>query len=364
MTVKDIITAIEEAAPFAWQESYDNSGIQVGSPRQEVSRGLVALEVTHEVLREAIINQCDVIITHHPLIFEGLKRLSGSTPTEQIVMEAIRHNIAIVSVHTNIDNSDRGVNYHLGSMLGLQKMQVLRPARHWLKKLVTFCPSDHAEKVRFALFEAGAGHIGEYDFCSFTLEGRGSFRAGEGANPFVGNIKEMHYEKEERIETIFPAHLERKLIQAMKSAHPYEEVAYDIYPLDNAFEKMGSGMIGELEHPVNAKDFLEKVKTTLKTGCLRHSRIHDGTIQQVAVCGGSGAFLIEDAVKAGAQAFVTADIKYHGFLDAADNLLLVDAGHYETEQHTRELIGNIIQKKMINFALLISGVNTNPIRYF
>ncbi len=206
MLVKDIIAALEEQAPFAWQEPYDNSGLQVGSPQQEVKRGLLALEVTRDVLKEAADKKCDLIITHHPLIFEGLKRLSGSTPAEEMVMEAIKNNIAIVSAHTNIDNSDKGVNYHLASRLGLQNTRVLKPARQWLKKLVTFCPADHAEKVRYAIFEAGAGHIGNYDFCSFNLEGKGSFRAGEGANPFVGNISEIHYEKEDRIETIYPSH--------------------------------------------------------------------------------------------------------------------------------------------------------------
>ena len=364
MKLKDIIAAIEESAPFAWQESYDNSGIQVGSPHQEVSRGLVALEVTPAVLKEAVDKECDLVITHHPLIFEGLKRLSGSTPTEEMVMEAIKHDIAIISVHTNIDNSDQGVNFQLASKLGLHKTRILKPARQWLKKLVTFCPVDHAEKVRYAILEAGAGHIGDYDFCSFNLEGRGSFRPGEDANPFVGNVKELHYEKEERIETIFPAHLESPVLQAMKQAHPYEEVAYDIYPLDNAYEKMGSGMIGELEEPLSARDFLEKIKSKLDAGCLRHTEQHAGKITNVAVCGGSGAFLINEAIKAGAEAFVTGDVKYHQFLDVSGKLLLVDAGHYETEQHTRELIQHVIQKKLINFALLISEVNTNPVRYF
>ncbi len=363
MNLKQIVDVINQAAPFNWQEIYDNSGIQIGEPERDVHRALLAVELTPDVLKEAVEKSCDLVITHHPLIFEGLKSLTGGTPTEQMVMDAIRQQVAVVSVHTNLDNSFQGVNSRLAEKLGLEKLQLLKPSSGMLKKLVTFCPIDHADKVRAALFEAGAGHIGDYDCCSFNLEGRGSFRAGEGANPFVGNISELHYEKEERIETIFPVHLQQEILRAMKDAHPYEEVAYDVYVLDNIYDRSGSGMIGEYETPLSPDDFLKRIKAQLGTPVLRHTEPPQALVKKVALCGGSGAFLIRDALKAGAQAFVTADVKYHQFLDVAGKLLLVDAGHYETEQHTKELIHDIIRKKMINFAVLISEVNTNPVRY-
>ncbi len=364
MKLKQIVDLIHQSAPFSWQESYDNSGIQIGDPEREVHRALLTLELTPDVLKEAAEKACDLVITHHPLIFDGLKRIAGGTPTEQMVSEAIRLQIAVVSVHTNIDNSLYGVNRRLAEKLGLENLRILKPASGMLKKLVTFCPTDHADKLRAALFEAGAGHIGDYDCCSFNLEGRGSFRAGEGTNPFVGSISELHYEKEERVETIFPVHQQAKVIQAMHDAHPYEEVAYDVYALENVYDRVGSGMIGEYDEPVSPENFLHRVKEQLETPVLRHTEATGEMIKKVALCGGSGAFLIGDARKAGAQAFVTADLKYHQFLDNAGKILLVDAGHYETEQHTKELIRDIIQKKMLNFAVLISEVNTNPVRYF
>ena len=364
MLLKDLLKVFEEAAPLSLQESYDNSGIQLGTPDQEVTQGLVCLEVTPPVLREAIEKKCDLIISHHPLIFEGIKQFSGKTATEQILFEAIRNNIAILSLHTNLDNVKGGVNSRLAEQLGLERLKVLRPAKGVLKKLVTFCPGDYSEKVRAALFEAGAGQIGDYDCCSYNLEGKGSFRAGEGSSPFVGNLKELHYEEETRIETIFPVYLQSDVLSAMKAAHPYEEVAYDVYPIDNEFEMAGSGMIGELKTPMGTEDFLSMVKKKLGAAFVRHSPPVDESIQVVALCGGSGAFLLPDVIKSGAQAFVTGDVKYHQFLDVAGKLLLVDAGHYETEQHTKELLVDIVKEKMINFALLISDTNTNPVRFF
>ncbi len=364
MQLKELLKVFEEVAPLSLQESYDNSGIQLGSPDQEVTRALVCLDVTPAVLREAIKKKCDLIISHHPLIFEGIKRVSGKTATEQVLLEAIRNNVAILSLHTNLDNVKGGVNSRLAEKLGLERLKILRPARGVLKKLVTFCPGDYADEVRAALFKAGAGQIGDYDCCSYNLEGKGSFRAGENSNPFVGNLRELHFEEETRIETIFPGYLQPDVLAAMKSAHPYEEVAYDVYPIDNQFDQAGSGMIGELKTPMRADEFLAMVKKKLGVAFVRHSPPVDDPVQVIALCGGSGAFLLPDAIQAGAQAFVTGDVKYHQFLDVAGKLLLVDAGHYETEQHTKELLVDIVKEKMINFALLISETNTNPVRYF
>ncbi len=364
MILNDLIRAIDAEAPFALQESYDNSGIQVGSPQQEIKRGLVCLDVTPEVMAEAVRKKCDVVISHHPLIFKGLTRLAGETPAEQVVIEAIRHGIAVVAVHTNLDNIRLGVNHLLGTRLGLQNLRVLQPVKSMLMKLVTFCPKDHAGKVRAAMFRAGAGHIGDYDCCSFGVEGKGSFRAGDDTSPFVGKVGELHYEAEERIETILPVYLKHAVVAAMKDSHPYEEVAYDLYPLDNEFDQAGAGMLGDLPEAMQTEAFLQMVKETLGTTCLKHSRTGHQMIRSVALCGGSGAFLLPAALQSGAQAFVTGDVKYHQFFDATGKVLLVDAGHFETEQFARELLHDIVKKKMINFALLVSEVDTNPVVYY
>ncbi len=364
MLLNKLLQILETIAPFSLQETYDNAGLQVGLPGREVNRGLICLDVTPAVIREARQKGCDLVISHHPLIFEGIKQLTGARPAEQVIMEAIRQDVAIVSLHTNLDNVDTGVNHRLGSVLGLEHLRILAPRKGLLKKLVTFCPTAHAGNLRSALFRAGAGHIGDYDCCSFNLSGRGSFRAGENSQPFTGNVGELHFEEEERIETIFPVYLQQTLLEALHANHPYEEVAYDIYPLDNAFEKAGSGMLGKLPGPMPEKAFLAMVKERLGTPCLRHSPVMGQDVQKVAFCGGSGAFLLEQAIRSGAQAFITGDVKFHRFFDAAGSLLLVDAGHYETEQFTKELLLDLIKKKMINFALLVSETGTNPVNYY
>ena len=364
MRLKELMQALEGIAPFSLQESYDNSGIQIGSPDQEISRALICLDVTEKVLREAKERKCDLILCHHPLIFKGITRLTAANATERIIMEAVRQGIAIVAVHTNLDNVYDGVNNKLASVIGLKNLKVLKPSKGLLKKLVTFCPTEHADKVRAAIFEAGAGKIGDYDCCSFNLEGKGSFRAGENTNPYTGSINELHYEPEVRIETIFPAYLQPAVLSAMFASHPYEEVAYDIYPLDNLFNKVGSGMIGDFDTPMSEKGFLEHLKKTLNISFLRHTAFIDQPVSRVAVCGGSGAFLLPDAMKAGVQAFVTGDVKYHQFFEADRKILLIDAGHYETEQHTKELLHSQIKKKLTNFALLISEVDENPVLYY
>lgn len=363
MLVRDILDAFETEAPFSLQASYDNSGLQLGRPDMTVERVLVCLDVTSGVLQEAIDNECGAIVSHHPLIFEGLKRISGENETEAIVMEAIRHNIAIISVHTNLDAVVGGVNHILANKLGLEGAQVLAPERGLLKKLITFCPSTHADSVRMALFNAGAGHIGAYDCCSYNIEGYGTFRAGKEASPYVGKVQELHTEPEVRVETIFPAYIEKPLISALLKAHPYEEVAYDIYSLDNRFDRVGPGVIGTLREPMTEAAFLNMVKECLGIPCVRHTPLRGTSIQLVALCGGSGGFLIDKAISRGADAFLTAEIKYNQFMDARKTLLLVDAGHYETEQFTKELLASVIQKKLINFAVLISQVNTNPVKY-
>lgn len=364
MKIRELISLLDKAAPFPLQEDYDNSGLQVGDPEKEINRALICLDVTMDVVREAREKQCNLIISHHPLIFKGLKRITGSGPVENILLDAIRHDVAVLSVHTNLDNAGYGVNQYLAGKIGLENIMVLQPARGKLRKLVTFCPANHAENVRQALFGAGAGQIGDYDSCSYNLEGTGTFRGADTTNPFAGNAGELHFEPETRIETIFPGYLQKPVLEALFASHPYEEVAYDIYPLENTFERIGSGVVGSFPEPLPERELLSLLKLTLGTPVLRHSFLSGKPVSRLALCGGSGGFLLDVAAEAGADAFVTSDLKYHQFFDAFGRLLLVDAGHYETEQFTKELLFEIIHKKNINFALLISEVNTNPIAYF
>lgn len=364
MFLKDFLLEMESLASFSFQEPYDNSGLQLGSPQMQLRGLLICLDVTPQVVKEAVEKGCNLVLTHHPLIFKGLNRLSGETEVEKTIELAIKQDVAIVSMHTNLDNVAQGVNYKLASRLGLSKLKILDPRRGILRKLVTFCPNEHAQKVRTAIFRAGAGHIGNYDCCSYNTEGLGSFRAGEEASPFVGKIRELHFEPEIRIETIFPAYLEREVVAALKNSHPYQEVAYDIYPLENTFEGAGSGMTGTFDEPLEEAAFLQRVKQVLNVPFLKHSSFTGQPITKVALCGGGGGFLLDKAIRSGAQAFVTGEVKFHQYFEAAPGLLLVEAGHYETEQFTNELLYEIVNKKFSKFAVFISEVNTNPVRYF
>ncbi|MCQ2319819.1 MAG: Nif3-like dinuclear metal center hexameric protein [Bacteroidales bacterium] len=364
MTVKEILSCLTRVAPLSWQENYDNAGLQVGDENAEVSKALIALDVTEALVDEAIAKSCNLIVSHHPLIFKGLKRLTPKSPIERAVMKAIKNDITIISMHTNLDNSYLGVNCRLGEMLGLKNLHVLQPMNGRLMKLVVFSPADYAEKVRSAIFEAGAGCIGNYDSCSFNAAGLGSFRAGEEAHPFVGEQGELHFEDEVRIETIVPDHLLNRVISAMLKVHPYEEVAYDVYQLQNDSPLVGSGMIGEFENEMPEMDFLDLVSETIGTPCLRHSALTGGMIKRVALCGGAGSFLLGDAKSAQADAFLSADMKYHEFFEPDGDILLVDGGHFETEQFTKELIRDLIKKNFSTFAAEIAETNTNSVHYF
>jgi dinuclear metal center YbgI/SA1388 family protein len=364
MKIKELIAPLEELAPPFLQESYDNSGLLIGNPETDVKKVLISLDVTEEILHEAIVEKCQIIISHHPIIFKGLKRITGKNMVERIVTKAIKNDIAIYAIHTNLDNVKNGVNSILCEKLWIKNPQILSPKEGLLRKLVTFCPKENAAKVREAIFNAGAGHIGNYDNCSFNTEGSGSFRALEGSDPFVGEKGKLHFEEEIRIESIYPVHLENRILRAMMAAHPYEEVAYDIYPLLNAHGNVGAGMIGELEKEMDEKLFLQKIKDVAGTGCIRHSNLLGKKIKKVAVCGGSGSFLIPDAISANADIFVSGDIKYHEFFDADNKLVIADIGHYESEQFSKELIYSVLIKKFPTFAVLISKGHTNSVNYF
>jgi dinuclear metal center YbgI/SA1388 family protein len=363
MKLNEITNALEEIAPLSLQESYDNAGLLIGDKFTDINKILISLDVTEEVIEEAINKGCNLIISHHPIIFSGLKRITGGTYVERIVAMAIKNDIALYAAHTNLDNIDGGVNSILCDKLGLKNKRILSPKKEMLRKLVTFCPVEYAERVRNALFAAGAGHIGNYDNCSYNVNGTGTFRGSEDTNPFVGEKGKLHFEEEVRIETVFPVYREQNIISALLNAHPYEEVAYDIYTLSNDFLLAGAGMVGEPETEVDEIDFLNKVKEITGVGCIRHTALTGKKIKKVAVCGGSGSFLIKDAIRSGADIFLTGDIKYHEFFDADGKIVIADIGHYESEQFAKDLIYSVLIKKFSNFAVLISEVNTNIVNY-
>ncbi|MCX7637195.1 MAG: Nif3-like dinuclear metal center hexameric protein [Cyclobacteriaceae bacterium] len=363
MQIKDVTRYLETIAPPFLQESYDNCRLLTGSPNQEVTGILVTLDCTEAVVQEAYENNCNLIIAHHPILFKPLKKITGSNYVERTLIEAIRNNIAIYAVHTNLDNVLPGVNRKLGESIGLKNLRILSPRKDSLRKLVTFIPHEHAEKVLQALHEAGAGQIGNYKNCSFRLEGTGTFMPTAEASPFIGQTDKLEYVREIRAEVIFPAWLEEQVMQALKESHPYEEVAYYLTPLTNANQEAGSGMIGETEKPMDEMEFLLHLKKSLGLTVIRHTRLTGKAVKTVAVCGGSGSFLLPEAIRAGAQVYVSADFKYHEFFDADNRIIIADIGHYESETRTRELLAAFLSKKFPTFAVRISATNTNPISY-
>jgi dinuclear metal center YbgI/SA1388 family protein len=364
MKVKEICSYIESFAPLAYQESYDNAGYQTGMPEQEVKAALLCIDVTEEVLREAERLGAGLIISHHPVIFGSLKKLTGASNAERIIMEAVRKGISIYSAHTNLDAVARGVNHRIASKLELDNLEILAPLKGQLRKLVFFVPLENADEVREAVFEAGAGQIGEYDMCSFNAPGEGTFRASDSANPHVGEKGKLHKEPELRVETIFPHEKERSILGALLKSHPYEEVAYDIYPLENEYNRAGMGAAGELKKETGETEFLDLLKEKFRIPVIRHSKLLGKPIKKVALCGGSGSFLIGRAISSGADAFITGDIKYHPFFDAAGRLLLADIGHFESEQFTTGIFYDLLIKKFPNFAIHLTEVNTNPVNYY
>lgn len=363
MKISTLANYLEQLAPPSLQESYDNSRLLVGHKDTEVDSILFSLDITEEVIDEAISKDCSLIVSHHPLIFGGLKSITGKNYVEKCVIKAIKHDVALYAIHTNLDNVFDGVNQLLASKLGLQNCKILEPKKQLLSKLVFFCPIAQSEEVKEAIFDAGAGKIGAYDWCSFSVEGEGTFRAGDNTNAFVGKKGELHRESEQRIEVILPSYLERNVVNALEKAHLYEEVAYDIYALKNEWKEVGSGMIGDLEEEMILEDFLDQVKLNLPTDCIRHTNKVSDKVKRIAVCGGSGSFLLQKAIQSGADVFVTADYKYHQFFDAENRIVIADVGHFESEQHTPELLQAYLKEKLPNFATYLSKINTNPINY-
>ena len=363
MKLSELISFLESIAPLSYQEDYDNSGLIVGSPDAEVTSAMISLDCTEDVLDEAIAKNCKLIISHHPIVFRGLKKLNGKTYVERVVIKAIRNDISLYAIHTNFDNVLDGVNSKICQKLGVKNCSILSPKNGLLKKLITFCPQAHADNVRQALFSAGAGGIGNYSECSYNSDGFGTFKAGENTNAFAGEKGTQHQEPEKRIEVIYPKNIERQLVRALHEAHPYEEVAFDLYELSNTHRQVGSGMIGTLDEETDEISYLKFVKQQLNSKVIRHTDLRSKKVKRVAVCGGAGSFLLSEAIKSGADIFITSDYKYHEFFDADRKILIADVGHFESEQFTQEFLYEIITKKFPNFALHLTEKNTNPINY-
>jgi len=363
MKVKDITAFLESIAPAELQEEYDNSGLLTGNSENEVTGILVSLDCTEEIVQEAIDKNCNLIVNHHPVIFKGLKSITGKNYVERAVIKAIKNDISLYAIHTNLDNIQKGVNQKIMQKLGISNCRILAPKKNLLRKLVVFCPVEDSENLKSALFDAGAGNIGNYSECGFEVRGNGTFMPGEGAEPYVGDMYRRHTAEENRIEMIYPFYKENEVLAAMVKNHPYEEVAHDIYTLQNAWQETGSGAIGELKEAMSEDDFLNFIKSSFGLKMVRFTPFLGKKVKKIAVCGGSGAFLIKTALAQKADIFISSDIKYHDFFDAEGKMVIMDIGHYESEQFTIELLGDLLTKKFTTFAVRLTELNTNPINY-
>ena len=363
--VRDVIAELEAWAPPSLQESYDNSGLLVGDRNAEVTGVLVSLDCTESVVTEAVEKGANLVVSHHPIVFNGLKRFTGGTYVERTVMAAIRHGIQLYAIHTNLDNVSDGVNQRLASLVGCthQSLRILRPKANVLMQVAVFVPVDHAEAVQQAMFDSGAGHIGNYDECGWSVAGQGTFRPLPGAQPYAGQVGERERADEVRLEVVVEPWKLSGLLHAMKAAHPYEEVAHSVWPLENTLSNVGSGMVGELPEAMDEAAFLDRLKKVLGCGAVKHTQLLGRPVRRVAVCGGSGSFLLGDAIRSGADVFVTSDFKYHEFFDADGRIVIADVGHYESEWQTTDLILNRLNEKFTNFALHLAKANPNPIHY-
>ncbi len=363
MIVQDVINYLEKLSPLHYAEDFDNVGLLVGNKTTKITGILVTLDTLEAVVDEAIEKKCNLIVSFHPIIFKGLKKLTGKTYVERVVIKAIQHNIAIYSMHTALDNALHGVNDIISNTLGLINKKILLPQQGTIKKLTTYVPFKHAELLRKALFKSGAGSIGNYESCSFNAEGIGTYKGNEASNPILGEKGTLHSEKETSISVTFLKHLESKILNSLFEVHPYEEVAFEITTLDNYNQQIGMGMVGELKNPLNEIEFLNFVKKTMNANCIRHSNLLGKPINKVAVLGGSGSFAIQAAKQANADIFITSDLKYHDFFTAENQIILADIGHYESEQFTKSFLVEYLSKKITNFAVILSMTNTNPVKY-
>lgn len=361
--IKDVTRYLEAWAPLSYQESYDNAGLITGNSSNDVSGILITLDCTEDVVEEAIQSGCNLIIAHHPIIFKGLKKLTGSNYVERTIIKAIKHDVAIYAIHTNLDNVQSGVNKKICEKIGIKNARILSGKDDTLNKLVTFIPKENAGEVTSALYDAGAGQVGDYKNCSFQVKGTGTFLPTDSTNPHIGEKNKQTYVDEARVELLFPAHLKKQVLAALRRVHPYEEVAYYIFPLLNENQEVGSGMVGDLEQPMEPLDFLRSLKDKMNLNVIRYTALLPRKVQKIAVCGGSGSFLLQKAIQANADFFITADFKYHEFFDADGKIMIADIGHYESEVFTKDLIMDVLIKKFRTFAINFSKTPTNPISY-
>ena len=363
-TLHDLTRSLDRWAPPAYQEPYDNAGLLVGHPATPITGVLVSLDVTEAILDEALARGCNVVVAHHPIVFKGLKKLTGQTYVERTVLKAIKNDIAIFAAHTNLDHVLGGVNTHIASRLGLEDVQILAPKTQVLSKLVVFVPDAAVGAVLAAVYGAGAGQIGAYDQCSFRVGGTGSFRPLAGAMPVVGRVGQPETVAEQRLEVLLPTYLEGAVVRAMQTAHPYELPAYDLYALQNANPTVGAGAVGNLPAALTETAWLHHLQHTMNVRVIRHTPLLNRPVRRVAVCGGAGSFLLPHALRAGADVFLTADYKYHEFFDADGKLLLCDMGHYESEVFTKDLMAAHIRQEFTTFAVILADTDTNPVQYF
>ncbi len=363
MKIKEILNILEEMAPLAYAENFDNVGLLVGNQNDEATGVLVCHDALESVIDEAIAKKCNLVVCFHPILFSGLKKITGKSYVESAVLKAIKNDIAIYAVHTALDNHKNGVNKIFCNALGLKNTKVLVPKQNFIQKLVTYTIPENVEKVRNALFDAGAGKIGNYEDCSFNSQGIGTYMGNENSNPEIGERFEFVETQEIKIEVTFEKHLQSKILKALFSNHVYEEVAYEIYDLQNSHQNIGLGMIGELENPMSEMEFLKFVKDKMQCGGIRHSQLLDKPIHKVAVLGGSGSFAIKNAIQANVDVFLTSDLKYHNFYEAENQIVLADIGHFESERYTKNYIVDFLKEKITNFAIVLSEENTNPVKY-
>ena len=363
MKIKTILAVLEEMAPLAYAESFDNVGLLVGNQNETCTGVLVCHDALETVIDEAVAKNCNLVVCFHPILFSGLKKITGKNYVEHSIIKAIKNDIAIYAVHTALDNHQNGVNKIFCDALGLKNTKILIPKQDFIQKLVTFTVPENADVLRNALFDAGAGKIGNYENCSFNSTGIGTYKGNENSNPVIGNKFELTRSEELKIEVTFEKHLQRNILKALFENHIYEEVAYEIYNLHNSHQNIGLGMIGELDEEMSELSFLQMVKTKMQVEAIRHSSFLNKKIKKVAVLGGSGSEAISKAIQAGADAFLTADLKYHQFYEAENQILLADVGHFESERYTKNYIVDYLTKKMPNFAIILSEENTNPVKY-
>lgn len=370
MKIKKIVELLQQMAPLPYAEDFDNVGLLVGNQEEELTGVLVCHDALESVIDEAVENNCNLVVCFHPILFSGIKKITGNNYVERAILKAIKNDIAIYAVHTALDNHQTGVNKIFCDAIGLKNTKILVPKSQFIQKLVTYTVPENVEKLLNALFSAGAGKIGNYENCSYSSYGTGSYKGNEQSNPVIGNKNELIKADEVKIEVTFEAYLQKDILKVLFDNHIYEEVAYEVYQLQNLHQNIGLGMIGELEEVMPEKEFLEFVKHKMECGVIRHTNFLNKPIKKVAVLGGSGSFAIKNAIQAGADVFLTADLKYHDFYQAENKLILADIGHFESERFTKNYIVDFLKEKITNFApalskgrVVLSQINTNPVKY-